>query len=200
MNRLILATNSERRQQLMRDAGYVFDIQTLDIDESFDEGMAGHKVAEHLSIIKNHAYRSRFESEIILTADTVVLANNEILGKPENEDDAFKMIQKLTKASHEVVSGVTISTDQKSISFSDRVEVEFESLTEKEIRFYIEQYKPFDKAGAYGIQEWIGMIGIKRINGSFYTVMGLPIHEVYKCMKNDFDLLPNQNLKSRPTS
>ena len=183
MNKLILASNSARRQQLMRDAG-------------FDESIPVEDVAEFLAKKKNSMYREFFPKDVILTADTTVIANDKILGKPVDKEEAFHMIKKMAGEIHEVVSGVSISSVENEVSFSDKVEVDLSSLSDDEINFYVENYKPLDKAGAYGIQEWIGMIGINKIKGSFYTVMGLPIHKVYQVLKNDFEIVPFQNLRS----
>jgi septum formation protein len=200
MNKLILASNSARRQQLMRDAGFDFDVNVRDVDESFDPNMPVGEVAEFIANKKNKAYREFFPKDIILTADTVVIVSDGILGKPADKAEAFKMIKNMAGDIHEVVSGVCISSPDKVVSFSDSVEVDLSSLHDDEINFYVENYSPYDKAGAYGIQEWIGMIGINKIQGSFYTVMGLPIHKVYQSLKEDFKITPFQNLNSRPDS
>ncbi|MEO9802282.1 MAG: Maf family nucleotide pyrophosphatase [Reichenbachiella sp.] len=190
MQKLIVASNSARRQQLMRDAGFQFDVHVLDVDESLDETIAANDAAEFLAEKKNRAYRSVFANEIILTSDTIVIANDNILGKPKNEAEAYRMISSMSGKSHEVISGVCISGHDREISFSDITVVQFENLTEEEIRYYIKNYQPYDKAGSYGIQEWLGMIGIQSIQGSFYNVMGLPIHKVYQILRSDFGISP----------
>lgn len=200
MSKLILASNSARRQQLMKDAGFDFDIIVRHVDESFDPALPAEDVAEFIANKKNTAYREYLPKDTIITADTVVIADNGILGKPANKDEAFQMIKNMAGQIHEVVSGVSISSPDKQVSFSDIVEVDLSSLHDEEINFYIENYSPYDKAGAYGIQEWIGMIGISKIKGSFYTVMGLPIHKVYQSLKTDFNIRPFQNLNTTPGS
>ena len=189
MNKLVLSSNSARRQQLMMDAGYEFEIRVRDIDESFDDSIDVTQVAEYLAVKKNMANGTDAD-EVVVTSDTVVIVGNKILGKPETESDAFEMIHSMCGKSHLVISGVCISGRDKTISFSDKVEVELGHLSHKEIWFYIENYRPFDKAGAYGIQEWLGMVGISQIKGSFYSVMGLPMHKVYSSLRDDFGILP----------
>lgn len=190
MQKLIVASNSARRQQLMKDAGFEFEVHVLDVDETIEEGILNESVAEFLAEKKNKAYRAIFKGEVILTADTVVVANDEILGKPADEKEAFRMIASMSGKSHEVVSGVCISSADHKVSFSDVTTVQFEELSPAEIEHYIKNYQPFDKAGSYGIQEWIGMIGIQSIQGSFYNVMGLPINKVYKTLRSDFGISP----------
>lgn len=190
MQKLIVASNSARRQQLMKDAGFVFEVHVLDVDETLDPSIANADAAEYLAEKKNKAYRAIFKDEIVLTSDTVVVANGEILGKPKDEKEAFQMVATMSGKSHEVVSGVCISSPDHKVSFSDVTQVQFESLSPEEIKYYIETYQPYDKAGSYGIQEWIGMIGIQSIQGSFYNVMGLPINKVYQTLRSDFGISP----------
>ena len=179
----------------MKDAGFDFEINVRHVDESFDESLPAEEVAEYIAVKKNKAYREFFPKDIVLTADTVVVTKNGILGKPADSEEAFSMIKNMAGDIHEVVSGVCISSPDKSVQFSDIVEVDLSHLSDDEISFYVEHYSPYDKAGAYAIQEWIGMIGISRIKGSFYTVMGLPIHKVYQALKTEFEITPFQNLK-----
>lgn len=190
MQKLIVASNSPRRQQLMKDAGFSFEVHVLDVDESLDDNISNHSVAEFLAEKKNKAYRAIFKDEVILTSDTVVISNGEILGKPVNEKEAFQMIASMSGKSHDVVSGVCISSPSHKVSFSDVTKVQFENLSPEEIEYYIKNYQPFDKAGSYGIQEWLGMVGIQSIQGSFYNVMGLPIHRVYQTLKHEFGISP----------
>ncbi|UXX78830.1 Maf family protein [Reichenbachiella carrageenanivorans] len=190
MQKLIVASNSARRQQLMKDAGFQFDVHVLDVDESLEEGVASLEVAEFLAEKKNKAYRALFKDEVVLTSDTVVISKGQILGKPKDEKEAFKMITSLVGYSHEVVSGVCISSPDHKVSFSEVTTVQMRGLSPEEIRYYIKNYQPYDKAGSYGIQEWIGMVGIDSIQGSFYNVMGLPIHRVYQMLKSDFGIYP----------
>tara|TARA_R110002096_G_scaffold435022_1_gene659129 strand:- start:568 stop:1098 length:531 start_codon:yes stop_codon:yes gene_type:complete len=174
----------------MAQAGFKFEVFTQDIDESIDNSMPILDVAKFLAEKKNKEYRKLLSQEIIVTSDTVVIAKDQILGKPKNADEARSMLQSMSEGSHSVVTGVCISSDTKMVSFDDVTRVNFNRITLQEIDYYIEKYKPYDKAGAYGIQEWIGMVAIDKIEGSFYNVMGLPIHKVYGCLKNDFDISP----------
>lgn len=190
MQKLIVASNSARRQQLMKDAGFEFEVHVLDVDEALDEDVSNEMAAEYLAEKKNKAYRAIFKDEVILTSDTVVISNKDILGKPLDKKDAFRMIASMSGKSHEVVSGVCISSPEHKVSFSDVTKVQFEELSPAEIEHYIKNYQPFDKAGSYGIQEWIGMVGIKSIQGSFYNVMGLPINKVYQTLRSDFGISP----------
>lgn len=190
MSKLIVASNSPRRQELMALAGFKFEVFTQDIDETIDEKMPVLDVAKYLAEKKNIEYRKLLTEEIVVTSDTVVIANNQILGKPKDADEARAMLQSMSDGSHLVVTGVCISSDTKKVSFDDVTRVHLNSITLKEIDYYIDNYKPYDKAGAYGIQEWIGMVAIDKIEGSFYNVMGLPIHKVYSCLKNEFDISP----------
>ncbi|SMD32091.1 septum formation protein [Reichenbachiella faecimaris] len=187
---MIVASNSARRQQLMKDAGFQFEVHVLDVDESLAESIANQAIAEFLAEKKNKAYRAIYKNEVILTSDTVVIANDQILGKPKDEKEAFQMIASMSGKSHEVVSGVCISSADHKVSFSDVTYVQFEDLSPEEISYYIKNYQPYDKAGSYGIQEWLGMVGIQSIQGSFYNVMGLPIHKVYQVLRSEFGISP----------
>ncbi len=188
--KLVLATNSPRRQELMRGAGFQFEVFAKDIDESIPQETPTFQIAKSISQKKNQAYRALLEDEVILTSDTVVIHDNKILGKPKNTKEAFQMLSSLSGKSHQVISAVTISSLKKNITFDDITEVFSKPLSSDEINFYIEKYKPYDKAGAYGIQEWIGMIGIKKIIGSYYNVMGMPIDKVYDVLKVEFEISP----------
>ncbi|MGL1887761.1 MAG: Maf family nucleotide pyrophosphatase [Reichenbachiella sp.] len=190
MRKLIVGSNSPRRQELMKQVGFDFKVERLDVDEVIDGHWLPISVAEKLAILKNTAYRVCFENEVILTADTVVINEGEVLGKPKDTQEAFDMINSMQGKTHRVVSAVCISSQDKVVSFSDVVEVEMMSLTEQEILHYVKTYKPLDKAGAYGIQEWIGMIGVSSIKGSFYSVVGMPIHLVYQSLIRDFGISP----------
>lgn len=190
MQKLIVASNSARRQQLMRDAGFEFEVHVLDVDETLEVGISNEQAAVYLAEKKNKAYRAIFKDEIVLTSDTVVVSNGEILGKPIDEKEAFKMIASMSGKSHEVISGVCISSPDHKVSFSDTTKVQFEELSPVEIEYYIKNYQPYDKAGSYGIQEWLGMIGIQSIEGSFYNVMGLPINKVYNTLRSEFGISP----------
>lgn len=176
---LILASNSPRRQQLMADLGLEFTIKTLHTDESYPENLPAREVAKYLATHKAEGFKTIIDHEIVIAADTTVIADHQLLGKPENEKEAFEMLNKLSGKSHEVISGVCIVDKNNIISFDDCTEVTFKELSKEEIDYYIKNYKPFDKAGAYGIQEWIGMIGIQEIRGSYFNVVGLPVHKLY---------------------
>ncbi|HTM64790.1 MAG TPA: Maf family protein [Flavipsychrobacter sp.] len=181
MAKIILASQSPRRKQLMEAAELEFDIIIADVDETNPPGMSGHLVPEFLAKKKAAAIRHRTPSEaIILAADTVVLLDDEILGKPQDAAHAKEILAKLSGRKHEVVTGVCMQQGAKQISFSVTTEVYFRPLSEAQIEHYVANYQPFDKAGAYAIQEWIGMIGIEKIVGDYYNVMGLPIGEVVK--------------------
>lgn len=183
---ILLASASPRRRELLKMIGLDFTIASnMQVDESYPKDMPAEDVAEYISLIKAKAYRQAIEPEqLIITADTVVIAGNKILGKPANAIEAKMMLQLLSGNKHTVITGVTISTIEKTKSFSATTEVEFANLSDEEIDFYINTFRPLDKAGAYGIQEWIGCIGVKNINGSYYNVMGLPLHRLYSELKN----------------
>lgn len=176
---LILASKSPRRQDLLRQAGISFSIQTKDTDEDFPADMPIDMVASFLATKKAEAFRDLSEDHIILTADTTVVVDKKVLNKPADAKEAAEMLRMLSGRSHRVISGACLLHSQHGISFDDTTEVFFRQLTNLEIDYYIQEYRPFDKAGSYGIQEWIGLIGIEKIIGSFYTVMGLPVHKVY---------------------
>ena len=179
--RLILASASPRRRELLAACDLNFVLaDKFECEERYPADLAADKVAEYLSQLKSEAYPYPLnEGDILLTADTVVIAEGEILGKPKDNADAERMLKMLSGATHKVVTGVTLRTTQRTLSFSAESLVSFRTLKEEEIAYYIEQYRPLDKAGAYGIQEWIGYVAIERIEGSFYNVMGLPVQRLY---------------------
>ena len=179
--RLILASQSPRRRQLLADAGIEFELAPrFECEESFPDDMPADEVAEYLSRLKSEAYpESLAEQDILLTADTVVIAQSRILGKPADRAEAIAMISMLSGCEHDVVTGVTLRTAAHTHSFSVKSKVRFRALDEEEIAYYVDTYRPFDKAGAYGIQEWIGYVGIESLDGSFYNVMGLPVQRLY---------------------
>jgi septum formation protein len=180
MDKLILASQSPRRKQLLEQAGFTFDIIVADVDETNPAGMDGALVPEFLAQKKATVIADQHPDKTIIAADTVVLLDGEILGKPKDAADAKAMLQKLSGKIHRVVTGVCIQQGADQKSFSVTTEVHFRPLSEAQIDYYISTYKPFDKAGSYAIQEWIGMIGIEKINGDYYNVMGLPIGELVK--------------------
>lgn len=178
---IILASQSPRRRELLAGLDFEFSTISLDIDESFDrEIYKANQITEYLSAKKANAYLDLKSNEIIITSDTTVWANNESLEKPENREDAYRMIKNLSNNTHAVYTSVTIKSIEKEVTFTAETKVTFAELTDEEIYFYIDQYKPYDKAGAYGIQEWIGYIGVEKIDGSYFNVMGLPVHQLYK--------------------
>ncbi|GGN03185.1 Maf-like protein [Dyadobacter beijingensis] len=183
---LILASNSPRRKQLLHDAGFEFTIEVIPTDESYPADLAAEAVAGYISREKAEQFRGIRPGSLVLTADTVVIADHHILGKPADVADARRMIGMLSGRSHKVVTAVSLLSDEGIETVADVAEVYFRDLEDWEINHYIEQYKPFDKAGSYGIQEWIGMVGIDRIEGSFYTIMGLPVQVVYQLLKPHF--------------
>ena len=178
MHKIILASQSPRRKQLMEAAELEFEIIIADVDETNPPDMRGELVPEFLAKKKASAIESQVHDAIIIAADTVVLLDHEILGKPTSDENAKEILGKLSGRTHQVVTGVCMQKGSKQISFSVVTEVHFRKLTSDQIAHYVSAYKPFDKAGAYAIQEWIGMIGIERIVGDYYNVMGLPIGEV----------------------
>ena len=178
---VVLASNSPRRKELLGDLGIEFHVRTIKgIDESYPDDLPVLEIAEYISRKKAHAYRAEMHpDELIITADTVVILGDEVLGKPKDADDARRMLRELSGKTHKVVTGVTIVTTDATRSFSAVSDVEFAELSDEDINYYVDNYRPLDKAGAYGIQEWIGCMGVRNINGSFYNVMGLPLHRLY---------------------
>ena len=183
---IILASNSPRRQELFAGLDIDFNVFVKkDVDESFPDDMDSQKVAEYLAVKKADAYRENIKDDVlIITADTVVIQDENILGKPSDKNDAIAMITSLSGKTHKVITGVCLTTKDKQISFSSHTEVHFAKLSSEEINYYVEKYKPYDKAGSYGIQEWIGYIGIESICGSYFNVMGLPTRRIYDELKN----------------
>ncbi|MBD5379517.1 MAG: septum formation protein Maf [Bacteroides sp.] len=179
---LYLASASPRRRQLMSNLGCeVKLIEPRDVDESFPSDISVEEAPVYISRKKAEAYCDVITPDmIVVTADTVVIAENKLLGKPRSTDEAIKMLETLSGKRHKVITGVTLTTSERLQSFKTVTEVDFDTLTANEIEYYINEFKPLDKAGAYGIQEWIGYIGIKGIIGDYYNVMGLPVHDLYK--------------------
>lgn len=174
---LLLGSNSPRRKELIAGLNREFKIVALpDVDESYPSTISSEEVAPYIALLKAKAYAHLLvEDDVLITADTVVCLDDQILGKPADEAEARVMLAQLSGRTHEVITGVTITTQEVQHTFSERTFVTFVALTQQEIDFYVDQYRPLDKAGAYGIQEWIGYVGISRIEGSFYNVMGLPV-------------------------
>lgn len=180
-HRILLASKSPRRRELLKGCGLEFEIaEGREAEESFPADMPLCEVAEYLSRVKSDAYADTLrEGDLLITADTVVFASGEILGKPKDRADAMRMLRLLSGAAHEVITGVTLRSTEKVRSFSCRSEVRFREVDDREIEYYIDTFSPYDKAGAYGIQEWIGYVAITGIEGSFYNVMGLPVQRLY---------------------
>ena len=179
--KLILGSSSPRRQQLLKDAGFTFKTVSINADESFSSNLKAQEIPLYLAEKKAKHYPDNLnDDEILITSDTVVWVDGVVLNKPENEFEAKQMLQFLSGKMHQVFTGVCITSNKKQISFYDETKVFFKPLTEEEIIFYIKNYKPFDKAGSYGAQDWLGLIGIDRIEGSYFNVMGLPVHKLYE--------------------
>ncbi|NVK51271.1 MAG: septum formation protein Maf [Cyclobacteriaceae bacterium] len=182
--KIILASNSPRRQELLRGLEIDFEIKTNPIDETIPSDIPAEYVAAYLSKLKAESFPDELlENEILITSDTVVIENGHVLGKPNSEKEAFDMLKSLSGATHTVMTAVTIMDRLKRITLEDETKVTFRFLEEDEIWHYINQYKPFDKAGAYGIQEWVGFIGVSKLEGSYFNVMGFPLHLVYEQLK-----------------
>lgn len=185
MKRIILASNSPRRRELLGGLDLDFEVKVLpDIDESYPDNLPAAEVAGYISREKAAPYRTLIgEDDLVITADTVVIVGDEVLGKPKDAEDARRMLQLISGRTHQVITGVCLLTTDKERSFSVITDVTFKQLSEDEITYYIEHYKPFDKAGAYGIQEWIGYVGVTSINGSYFNVMGLPVQRLWEEIK-----------------
>ena len=185
MYKLILASNSPRRKELLAGLGLPFEVRVLqDIDESYPDDLPVSEVALYIAGKKADAYRAIVnDDELIITADTVVIVGNEILGKPVNEADAERMLRQLSGRTHQVTTGVCLLTASQERRFAVTTDVTFKELSDEEIRYYVTTYKPFDKAGAYGIQEWIGYVGVTCLHGSYYNVMGLPVQRIYETIR-----------------
>lgn len=183
---IILASASPRRRQLLSGLGIDFEVRTLaGIDESYPDHLQGEAIAAYISKAKAEAYRATLApNDLVITADTIVSVDGNVLGKPANEAEAHQMLQLLSGRTHEVVTGVTLMTKSQQQTFTATTSVTFAPLTEAEITHYVTHYRPLDKAGAYGIQEWIGMIAVESIQGSYFNVMGLPVQRLYKALRD----------------
>jgi septum formation protein len=181
VNKIILASQSPRRKQLLEWAEVPFDIVVKETDESYPEGLTAEEVAIHIAKQKALAVQSELPADaLIVAADTIVVLNNRIIGKPKDREDAVAILADLSGQKHRVITGVCILKNDNVINFADTTEVTFHKLSAEQIEFYIDKYKPYDKAGAYAIQEWIGVVGIKSVQGDFYNVMGLPVSRVVR--------------------
>ncbi|MDD3078151.1 MAG: Maf-like protein [Paludibacter sp.] len=182
--KIILGSQSPRRQELLRGLNLDFEVKVMDVEESYPSEIIGVDIPMFLAEKKARAFNEIMdENTMVITADTIVWHEGKVLGKPMNEDDAHKMLRTLSGKTHQVITGVCISTINKRKIFHVITEVSFSKLTDSEIDFYIENYKPYDKAGSYGVQEWIGFVGVEYISGSYYNVMGLPIQRLYNELK-----------------
>ena len=178
---IILASQSPRRQHLLKELGLEFEIALNDVEEVFPEHFTRERIPLHLCEIKSEAYSGKLtDGQLLITADTIVWLDNEALNKPKDHDDAVRMLRLLSGRMHEVITAVCLRTSDRSHSFYVVTDVYFKQLHDEEIEYYVTNYKPFDKAGAYGVQEWIGYIGIEKIHGSYFNVMGLPLKELYE--------------------
>ncbi len=177
---IILASKSPRRQNLLKELGFDFEIKTKDVKEVYPPELKKEAVAIFLSELKATAFNEELKgNDLVITSDTIVCLGDEIIGKPTDRDDAVKMLGKLSGNKHEVITAVTLSSKQQMKTFYEMTEVYFKELAQNEIEYYLDNYQPYDKAGSYGIQEWIGYIGIEKINGSYFNVMGLPVKKLY---------------------
>lgn len=184
--KIILASNSPRRKELLSGLDLEYEVRTLpDIDETYPDNLKGEEIALYIANKKAEAYKNLLkDNTLLITADTIVLLKNKVYGKPNDEEDAKQMLRELSGNTHQVVTGVCILTKTKQKSFAVTSKVRFTDLSESEIEYYVSKYKPLDKAGAYGIQEWIGYIGIEHISGSYFNVMGLPVQRLYRELQN----------------
>lgn len=182
--RIILASKSPRRKQLLSELGIDFEVRTLDVEELFPEDMAVVEIPAYLAELKAAPFKARLKpDELIITSDTIVSIDNLVLGKPDNKEEALAMLQQLSGRSHQVISGVSLLTINRQETFTATTDVFFKKLSDEEIIYYIDKFQPYDKAGAYGIQEWIGHAAVERIEGSYFNVMGLPVQHLYEVLK-----------------
>jgi septum formation protein len=194
MPRLLLASNSPRRRQLLSDLGLSYEVRLKEVDESFPAHLHRTEIAEYLAAHKASAYHADLQpGDVLLTADTIVCLDDEVLNKPADDEDAVRMLTQLQGRAHDVYTGVCLLTGEgQQVVFSDQTQVHFRPLTEAEIRYYVQHYRPLDKAGAYGAQDWIGLVAVTRLEGSYFNVMGLPVHRVWaELAKLAPELLPS---------
>lgn len=184
---IILASKSPRRQELLKLMGFDFQVVLREVDESYPSELSPSEIAVFISEKKARAFDLMIENEVVITADTIVSLDGKILGKPENEDHAFEILSALSGKKHDVITGVSLLKNHRIFSFYELTEVFFREITAEQIRYYINTCKPMDKAGAYGIQEWIGLVAVDKINGSYSNVVGLPTHRLYTELCNLFE-------------
>lgn len=179
--KIILASRSPRRQQLLRELGLKFEVVIKEYEEIYPEGLSGEEIARYIAYEKAASFKDELsDNEIVIAADTIVWCNSKVLGKPLNYEDAKRILREISGNIHEVITGISLRSLSKEVTFSESTKVTFEALSEEEICYYIDNYKPYDKAGAYGIQEWIGIIACSHIDGSYFNVVGLPVQRLYK--------------------
>ena len=176
---IILASNSPRRKQFLKNLGLTFTVKPANVNEEYPSQLQGKDIALYIAQQKASVFTNLNTNEMVITCDTIVWIDNEALGKPENKEEAIQMLQQLSGKTHEVISAVCIKSNQKEQLFYDVTEVRFNNLNLLDIEYYVDTFKPFDKAGSYGIQEWIGLIGIEKINGSYTNVVGMPMEKLY---------------------
>ncbi len=182
--RLVLASKSPRRQQLLRNLELEFDVRPADLDEVYPDELGMTAIPVYVAQMKADALKDTIqENELLITADTIVWKDDKVLCKPKTRDEAINMLRELSGNQHQVITGMHLQSQNKKVSFHAVTEVWFDEMSEDEIFYYVDKYKPYDKAGAYGIQEWIGYVAIYKIEGSFYNVMGLPVHKLYQYLK-----------------
>jgi len=183
--KLILASGSPRRQQFFKDLDLDFEIRLKEIEEIYPDYLKAHEITDYLALLKANAFEGELnENEILVTSDTIVWHKNKALGKPKDYDDAFQILKTLSNETHEVITSVGFKTSKSSTVFHEITKVTFSSLSDESIHYYLKNYQPFDKAGAYGIQEWIGFIGVSKIEGSYANVMGMPTDKVFNYLLN----------------
>ncbi len=182
---IVLASNSPRRKELLSGLDIPFEVRVLDgIDESYPADLSTKEIAGYISKKKADAYQLTMGAdELIITADTIVVLGQQVMGKPHDAAEAHSMLHQLSGKTHQVITGVCLTTKERQVSFSVETDVTFKKLTDEEIDYYVDHYRPFDKAGAYGIQEWIGHVGVTGMNGSYFNVMGLPVQRIYEALK-----------------
>jgi septum formation protein len=183
MGKIVLASQSPRRKQLLEWAEVDFEVMVANTDESFPSGLSPAEVSIHVATEKARVIKQKVNGQLILAADTIVVLNNEIINKPVDRNDAIRILSRLSGNHHQVITGVVLLKNEKLKAFADTTDVEFHPLDQRQIEFYVDKYQPYDKAGAYAIQEWIGVVGIKCISGDFYNVMGLPVSRVIRALE-----------------
>ena len=183
--KIILASNSPRRKELLSGLGVDYEVKTLpDVDESYPDGLSGEEIAKHIARGKAEAYRSLIQAdELVITADTIVWLDGTVMGKPKDEEEAKDMLMRLSGKTHQVITGVCLTTVSTQKTFATVTDVTFATLTDEEVDYYVARYQPMDKAGSYGVQEWIGFVGVENLSGSYFNVMGLPIQRLYTELK-----------------